>query len=86
VIEKLKKENDGLREKCEFESRIPKETKTRSVEFREMQNLETQCNVHTQKIVNEKAEVENLTREISTLPTKERDKRNMVRGVFSIKV
>ncbi|KAH7823053.1 putative flagellar outer dynein arm-docking complex protein 1 [Monocercomonoides exilis] len=84
-IDLLKKENDELRQKYEFESRIPPSTKPRSVQFRELQQLEQQGVITQRKIEDAKAENEELKNEINQLSRAVAEKRKEVRGVTSTK-
>ncbi|KAA6379874.1 MAG: putative flagellar outer dynein arm-docking complex protein 1 [Streblomastix strix] len=83
TIDNLKRENEELRQKYEFESRIPPGTKPRSVEFEELQKLEQDGYRTQREIEEEKATNEQLKDEINMLQRRVHDKRVEVKGVFS---
>jgi dsDNA-specific endonuclease/ATPase MutS2 len=81
----LKKENEDLRQKREFERHIPPLTKAKRVEFDELRKLEQQCNNFKQNIEEEKLIVKDVSGEVEKLRVQVADKRREVKGVFSTK-
>ncbi|KAK2962436.1 putative Outer dynein arm protein 1 [Blattamonas nauphoetae] len=84
-IDLLKRENDDLRAKYEYESKVPPSTKPKGVQFKELQALEKQGHTTQAKINEAKEQNDKLRAEINTLAQQVRDQRGQVRGAFSTK-